>query len=247
MNYDPAFYLAQQEGSLQSAREVVPLIVAACSPRSVADVGCGVGTWAATFIENGVADVTGFDGNYVQRDMLKIPADHFEVADLTQPLVARRPFDVALCVEVAEHLPAISAGTLVESLTRLAPVVVFSAAIPFQGGTEHVNEQWPSYWAALFKSRGYMVVDALRPLVWRNEKIEPFYRQNLIVFVKAERLYDYPQLMEARQQTREEMLDLVHPRSYVGRNSYPMGPISTLLTWILKRGCGCLKRSVRVL
>jgi hypothetical protein len=62
-----------------------------------------------------------------------------------------RTFDLAICLEVAEHLPPEAAEGFIDSLTRLAPVVLFSAAITFQVGNQHLNGQWPDYWATLFR------------------------------------------------------------------------------------------------
>ena len=91
-------------------------------------------------------------------------------------------FDLALCLEVAEHLPASSAPVLIESLVSAAPVVLFSAAVPEQGGVHHINEQWPSYWEKLFAERGLRKFDVIRPLIWNNCSIQPWYRQNLYLF-----------------------------------------------------------------
>lgn len=231
MSYDEAFYRAQQEGSLKSARQVIPLIIEMVQPRSAVDVGCGVGTWASVLMERGVKDVVGYDGEYVRRDLLKIPAAQFKAVDLTKPLPAGPTFDLALCIEVGEHLPEEAAATLVESLTRLAPVIVFSAAIPWQGGTAHVNEQWADFWARLFMHRNYVAVDALRPRIWQYEDVEPFYRQNLLIFVKSERLSNYPALVQARSATHDQMLSVVHPKIYAGRNQYPMAPVGHLMGW----------------
>ena len=60
-----------------------------------------------------------------------------------------RRFDLALCLDVTEHLPRECADPLVTLLTSLAPVVAFSAAIPVQDSYNHVNCQWPAYWFRL--------------------------------------------------------------------------------------------------
>src|SRR4029079_13889229 len=123
-------YERHQSGSGSSAEVVAPLVVGWVRPKSVVDVGGGVGPGAAAFLRRGVEDVVGVDGSPVPKDLLQIPADRFLVRDLSKPLDLGRTFDLALALEVAEHLPASAAGTLVTSLTALAPVVLFSAAIP---------------------------------------------------------------------------------------------------------------------
>jgi SAM-dependent methyltransferase len=178
-------------------------------PASVVDLGCGLGTWLSVFAELGVEDVLGIDGEYVDRSALAIPADRFLARDLTRPLELPRTFDLAVSLEVAEHLPPDAAQTLVDSLTRHAPAVLFSAAIPGQDGVDHVNTQWPSYWRGLFLPRGYRAVDCIRPRIWDDEDVEFWYRQNLLLFVRSDVLETRPPLLAEAQMRRP--LDLVHP------------------------------------
>ena len=98
------------------------------------------------------------------------------------PFELERRFELALCLEVGEHLPERSAPALVESLAAAAPVVLFSAAVPGQGGTSHVNEQWPPYWERLFAEQGMRKYDVIRPLIWCDRSIESWYRQNIYIF-----------------------------------------------------------------
>jgi len=247
MKYAEQFYTDQREGSLRSAREVVPLILELVYPRSVVDVGCGVGTWLSVFLDHGVQDVLGLDGAHVPFDMLMIPREVFHPVDLAKPAPMNRSFDLAVSVEVAEHLPMDSAEDFVAFLTGLAPVVVFAAAIPFQGGTGHVNEQWPNFWAGLFKKRGYAVVDAIRPRIWNNENVEPFYRQDLLMFVNESLMREYPAIEQARKLTRDEMLSVVHPRVFIGRNSYPLASPLHLMAWAMRLACSKVKGFFRSL
>jgi hypothetical protein len=93
---------------------------------------------------------------------------------------------LAVSLEVGEHLPAASANVFIESLCRAAPVVLFSAAIPGQGGTHHINEQWPEYWRQLFAKQNFRMFDPFRPLLWHDERIVFYYRQNMFLFVHAD-------------------------------------------------------------
>src|SRR4029077_19644174 len=111
--------------------------------------------------EWGARDILGLDGDYVSREKLAIPAQNFMAMDLTGPISVERTFDLVVSLEVAEHLPADCSSGFVDALTRLGPVVLFSAAAPYQGGAQHVNEQWPEYWAKLFSRKGYLPVDCL--------------------------------------------------------------------------------------
>jgi SAM-dependent methyltransferase len=214
--YDPAFYTAIVDGARRSAREVVPLVLGFVRCRRVIDLGCGLGTWLSVFLEHGVEDVVGVDGDHVDPDRLEIPRDRFVAHDLTRPLGLDQSFDLALSLEVAEHLAPEVAGAFVGSLIGLAPVVLFSAAIPFQGGTHHVNEQWPEYWAERFAVHGYVPVDCLRRRIWRNPNVEWWYCQNLLVFASPPALERHPALgREWREQSDRLPLPVVHPRKYL--------------------------------
>lgn len=204
-HYDTGFYAAQREGSLRSARLIVPLVIECLRPASVVDVGCGVGTWLSIFREGGVMDVCGVDGDYVQRDSLLFPPEAFVAADLAGEVSLGRSFDLAVSVEVAEHIDASHAGTFVNTLVSLAPAVLFSAAIPGQGGANHVNERWPSYWATLFATHGFEPLDLFRGRVWDNLDVETFYAQNLL-------LYADPATRSTITVSECPPLDIVHPR-----------------------------------
>lgn len=155
------------------------------------------------------------DGDYVQRDQLLIPPECFFAADLNKcihtssvPGLGDQRFSLSLSVEVAEHLSPDVADGFVGLLARYADVIVFSAAIPHQGGTHHVNEQWPDYWIGLFENLNYRLYDVLRWRIWEDRRVEPWYRQNLLLFVKQESIL--PRLESATSQTRLQ-LNVVHP------------------------------------
>lgn len=166
-----------------SVEVVVPIVLALCEPRSVIDVGCLFGAWAAHCRRLGVEDVLGVDGHYVDRSALQIPEESFVEHDLAQPLKLTRTFDLALSLEVAHYLPEPRAAGFVADLCGLAPLVLFSAAIPYQGGAIHVNEQWPGYWAQRFAAHGYVPVDCIRDEVWEHPSVASWYAQNTLLFV----------------------------------------------------------------
>ena len=180
--YDEKFFDSQFEGALRAARAVIPIVLDLSPAKTVVDFGCGRGTWLRACLETGVETVLGLDGHYVNQDTLLIDRDQFRAVDLGEPIRLEGGFDLALCLEVAEHLPARSARTLVQSLTDAASVILFSAAVPGQGGTSHVNEQWPLYWERLFAERGMRKYDVVRPLIWRDRSICPWYRQNIYIY-----------------------------------------------------------------
>jgi len=227
--YSRRFFSGQQGGSKQSARTIVRLLMDLVQPSSVIDVGCGVGAWLAEFGRAGVEDALGVDGPYVPRDMLQIPAEAFVEADLSEAIGIDRQFDLAISLEVGEHLPPVRSEGFVSDLTSVAPVVAFSAAIPLQGGRNHINERWQGEWAEMFAAHDFVPVDAIRPQVWEDESVAGWYRQNLLLYVRRDRLDDYPPLAAAADRTNQEMLSLVHPYLLDLRNRRPIGPILPII------------------
>lgn len=212
--YKEDFYRIQKEASKRSAREIIPLILGFIHPKSVVDVGCGLGTWLTVFKEFGITECLGIDGDYIKKNMLQIPQEEFLPFDLTKPLQLNREFDLVVSLEVAEHLPAECAEIFIDSVTKLGHVILFSAAIPFQGGVCHVNEQWPHYWLKYFKKNNYLIIDCLRRAIWDNENVEPYYAQNIFVFVKHNCIGNYPLLERELENTNISQLAIVHPKIY---------------------------------
>lgn len=237
--YTKKYYNRQRERSRASAEEVVPLILQMIHLKSVVDVGCGAGTWLSVFKKHGVGDVCGVDGEYVDRGLLQISQEQFFPFDLKKPLKLNRRFDLVVSLEVAEHLPSECAEIFVNSLVSLAPVVLFSAAAPFQGGTSHVNEQWPEYWQKYFEKHGYVVIDALRGKIWKNEKIQYWYRQNILFFADRKYLDNNPVLKSEREKTNINQLSVVHPELYLRRSAPP--PLSKLPRLVF----GSIKNSLK--
>src|SRR2546423_3721759 len=160
-SYSDRFFDSIEDGSLSSARVVVPMVMDLFAPGSVIDFGCGRGAWLRVFHDSGVDRIHGIDGPYLDRNRLLIPEECFEPHDLSTSYSRALRYDLAICLEVAEHLPESAAAVIVKSLTRAAPVVLFSAAVPGQPGTNHINAQWPEYWRDLFRGEGFTLVDAI--------------------------------------------------------------------------------------
>jgi SAM-dependent methyltransferase len=182
--YSQAFFEQINQAALQSAEVVVPILMELLHPQYVVDVGCGTGIWLSVYKKFGVKKVLGIDGAYVERKSLQIEDDEFLPMDLRQSFSLPETFDLSLCLEVAEHLPKRSARGLVKSLTRLSPFIFFSAAIPGQGGVQHINEQWPEYWESLFLEAGYLMLDLIRPLIWQDPRVAWYYQQNCFLYAR---------------------------------------------------------------
>lgn len=185
--YTPKFY-RELEATRDSAREILPVVFELLKPGSIVDIGCGAGEWLSIAQELGVDEILGVDGEWALKAKLAIPREKFLVHDLAAPLKLDRKFDLALALEVAEHLESANAEDLVGSLCSASDRVVFSAAIPGQGGRRHLNERWPSYWAELFAKNGYACYDLLRARIWNNPRVLWYYAQNCLVFAREHSL-----------------------------------------------------------
>jgi len=234
--------LDEVHGSRRSAKEVIPLVLELLQPQSVIDIGCGVGSWLAVFKEFGVQDVLGVDFDFVDRNLLKIPEEQFFPFDLKQPLKIDRKFDLVMCLEVAGYIPHESAEMFVNSLIELGPIVLFSAAVPFQDDpTIQVNQRWPEYWASYFKQKGYVVIDCLRKKIWNNSNVSWWFAQNLLLFVRQDYLENNELLKREFENTYTSQLAIVHPQLYMAKR---LLGIRTLLSELPIAAINALKKRV---
>ena len=214
-DYDSEFY-ADRDARTRFAAETILSIVQRAIPqiRSAIDVGCGVGTWLNVLRERGAAEILGIDGDWVDPQALVIPSECFARIDLSKDDIrSDNKYDLVISLEVAEHLPRERARHFVNQLTRIGDFILFSAAIPEQGGANHLNEQWPEYWVGSFGERGYRMFDIVRRDVWQDDRIAVHYRQNILLFVKNERVGD----MAISNRESSAALALVHPKLYLNK------------------------------
>jgi len=183
------------------------------TPRSVLDVGCGVGTFLEVCQANGTATVRGLEGDWLDPEDLIIDRSDLTQHDLREPLPDVGMFDLAISLEVAEHLPPSRAATFIEDLCARAPAVMFSAAIPLQGGVGHLNERWPSWWASLFAAHDFAAIDCIRPLIWCDNSVATWYRQNTVLFMHQ----SHPNIGAVSIVEDCGVLDLVHPLMYLDK------------------------------
>ncbi len=187
---EPIYIHDEQYHPLLDPQLLLPPLIQHIQPQSVIDIGCGIGTFLHVCKALGVPEVLGIDGDWVDRNLLfrQIEPDEFRVVDLARCMPLELPkYDLALCLEVAEHLDHSSAEALVQTLVASSDFVLFSAAVPGQGGFRHVNEQWPQYWSDLFSAHGYVMADVIRPEIWNDSRISYWYRQNCFLVVRSDR------------------------------------------------------------
>lgn len=179
--YDIEFYNNQIAGSLSSAEGVVPYVYELYSPKTVIDIGCGVGTWASVFEKYG-CECVGVDGDYVPKESLLIKK-YFPI-DISKDFKIDGTFDLVICLEVAEHLPTERSESFIKDLAELSDRILFSAATPGQGGTNHINEQPLEFWEDIFNGYGYVMKDIVRPLIKDLDNVAWWYKNNIVVFEK---------------------------------------------------------------
>lgn len=227
--YTDAFYEAQVAGSVESAIHLLGYLYRFFVPASVVDVGCGRGTWLKVCCDMGTPLAHGYDGSWNSQANMIDQRIVFTPVDLEGELPFRRQYELAICVEAAEHLNPARAAPLVTLLNRLSDVVLFGAAIPGQGGTDHINEQYQSYWGELFAGLGFAIFDMFRPVFWNEERVRFWYRQNAFLYVRRThplagvlRSRGIPELPDTR------FMNCVHPSLYEAKLKQLSSPPTTM-------------------
>lgn len=232
--YNNSFYNEQESGSYISAQRLLPLVFNVFKPLSVIDIGCGVGYWLRVCQNLGAREVLGVEGPHLTKELFRLNPMELQTADLKFPLNLSKRYDLAISMEVAEHLPENSADVFVQNLVKASDIILFSAAIVAQKGTYHINEQMPEYWAKKFLQHDYSPIDYLRPRIWNDNNIEYWYRQNSIIYLKNERLADFPELEFDALATNPDFLLRIHPEKYF-EYVREVKQLSTIPGWILNK------------
>lgn len=232
--YNAAFYADRDARTRHTAQTVLSHLFGWLPIHSVCDVGCGVGTWLAEAQNLGANRVAGYEGPWAESVDLQVDRGLVEFCDLEKPIRRNARFDLVLSLEVVEHLSPERGEGFVADLCRLGDLVLFSAAIPNQGGKGHINERWQSYWCGLFEDQGFDVVDALRPQIWADGDIPWWYRQNMLLYVR--RGSQAAEIMAPTGSAANTILNIVHPDLFANatRKKRPRGlkgAVNRLLHW----------------
>lgn len=235
--------LQREFHTVAGARETFRILFPEGFPQSVLDVGCGAGTWLRAAIDRGAAEVVGVEGVDLPADEMFVAKDNVLRADLNRPLDLGRRFELVLCLETAEHLEPDSARTIVDTLIAHGDRILFSAAVPGQPGSHHVNCRWPDYWQLLFNQRGFACDDAVRWAIWDHSEIEVWYRQNLMIAVRdGDRAGEeprikpvlHPEFVAADGWKLQEHLDLVE-RGALPWRWYALAPLKAAAAKLRRR------------
>lgn len=219
-----------------SAQVILPIVRELIPFNSVIDVGCGIGAWLKVCKDLGATKICGIDANVPTEDLIIDKDTEYIKADLTdifykngQP--QEKQYDLVISLEVAEHIPEKFADIYLLNLTSFGDIILFSAAIPGQGGVEHVNEQWPSYWKKKFATYGYIPLDIIRRRIWDRDDVGWPYMQNIMFYVNSAVLSDNGKITVPEDISN--VMDLVHPKYYL-RHALLL-PNETKKTFILKK------------
>lgn len=217
-HYNQIFYDNQVDGSSASASIILKHLFEHYRPNSMLDIGCGRGAWLDAAERLGVKTIHGIDGPWVKSTDLLSNSIVFNAVNMETEIPVNQKYDLSISVEVAEHLSARRAGDFVGTLCKGADVVLFGAAVPCQGGENHINEQRQSYWLELFAARGFRSFDIIRGKIWNDPKVSPWYRQNTLIYVNTERK---DLLNKFESMASGFLVDVIHPDMFENRvNSF---------------------------
>lgn len=198
--------------NMEAPRVIVEKVLEVIQPKSVIDIGCGLGTFLKAFKENDIYDVLGLDGSWVDKKMLREYLDEgeFMEVDLECKINYIKKYDLAISLEVAEHLSSDSAAIFVENLVNASDVILFSAAIPLQGGQNHINEQWVEFWQNEFAKYDYVFFDLIRKKTWNCTQVNWWYKQNMFLVSCKKDVFDDYACAESNP-----ILNIIHPEHYL--------------------------------
>lgn len=253
--YDNQFFRIEGDYSEKSAKVILPYIINRITVDSMCDFGCGVGAWLHIAESLGISDVLGLDGDYVDRTQLKIAENSFYPCNLEERIYLDKKYDIAISMQVAEHMHEDKAEVFVDNLCDASDIILFSAAIPFQMGTNHYNLQWPSYWIEKFKKRGFCEFGGLRNVFWECENVDVAYK-NMFLFIKKDY---YQEIKEKFQDDICYNIDCVQPLYWESSNSklfsrrfifsnLPLETYNKIDTWLNTRsGKKCERAALKLI
>jgi len=220
--YSKEFYHSVDNRASETAKVIFRELRNYLNVTTMVDAGCGSGAWARTAIDEGFTQAFGVDlsssldlikknksfekilanGNLIliERDFVKDSVSGLPVAEL------------AICLEVAEHLPPEIGASLITRLTEASNFVIFSAAQPGQGGTYHINERPIEFWVEEFAKYNFEPFDPFREILRKSQNVPRFYALNMLLFVSKgsintdKRVLDKHALNNARV-VRKDQLD----------------------------------------
>jgi 2-polyprenyl-3-methyl-5-hydroxy-6-metoxy-1,4-benzoquinol methylase len=187
--YDDRFFATRTRYHQPIERATSLLLSLSNEIESVVDLGCGDGHWIRMLANKGIERVLGIEG--FEACLPYVSDLPVEIHNLEHELKCDNPFDMVLCIEVAEHLEEQYADNLIITISnfcRLNGLLVFSAAHKGQGGVGHLNLQDKEYWTRKLQRRGFALLlhktSKLRSQ-WKKAHVMKWLYQNVMVFRKV--------------------------------------------------------------
>lgn len=205
--YPNKFYAQRESKTSYAARVILDILFNEFEINSAIDLGCGNGVWVTELERRGVSRTLGVDGPWVPRNLFLSQSDYLEHNFALEKFIIKERFDLVICLEMFEHIPHARSIELISTISSITDCVLFSAAVPNQGGNGHINEQYLSYWVKLFQNKGFYVNDTIRPKIWNDPAIPYWYRQNIVIFSRVECL------------TQFGPIDIIHPETLIEKTT----------------------------
>tara|TARA_A200000159_G_scaffold77146_1_gene71440 strand:- start:428 stop:973 length:546 start_codon:yes stop_codon:yes gene_type:complete len=164
-------------------RTILPVLMNIVKPTSVTDWGCNRGYWLEEAKNLGAKSVKGFD--MIDYDSeFRISSSEFKQTNFEEeaPLNVS---DLGISLENIEHVSTQKANCLHDAICDSCDVVLFSGAVPGQGGTSHVNEQPHSYWHSRFARKGFLLYDFVRWCIYDDPNIYSWYKDNTFLYSRV--------------------------------------------------------------
>ena len=182
------------------AKLILPILFKYYKPNSIIDVGCGIGSWLKAGYELGVNNINGIDCNNIDNEHLLVSRNNIRILNLeTNNNINNERYDLAISLEVAEHLDVKYSEHFIKTLTTYSDVILFSAAIPYQKGEHHVNCQPPQFWCDIFLQYGYTCFDFRNEIKHLWYELTTPYSQNILLFAKSNMLYLFKDLEQTNR------------------------------------------------
>jgi hypothetical protein len=232
MSYPASWHQLYGKETGVSAEKIVSHLISIFPVRSSIEIGCGNAHWTRSLLSKQIdLDYVVADGPWNKLSDLLVDKRNFLEIDLTKKITLPKRFDILICLEVAEHVAEEFSENVIETLISGADIIIFGAAIPFQGGFGHVNEQWPSYWRKKFLDRKYVAFDLIRPQFWQDKEVHYWYRQNMFVYIHESNIGAMQKARSAEQELYKSnfLFDAVHPEKFAETASYSSISIKRLL------------------
>jgi len=187
-NYDNKYYKKKYIKYRSWEKDIGRNIVSMFQPKSILDLGCGIGSYLEGALEGGCKDLYGIELNYdkAKKYITKNISFYIKSGDITKELNLKKKFDCVLSIEVAEHVEMSQVSFFINNIIRYAEkYILFTAAPPGQPGRGHINLKKKNFWIKYIEDKGVTYKDEIVQQcvkAWSDFNTPLYILQNLMVF-----------------------------------------------------------------